>query len=130
MVIFIMNYFVVRRFFLQPINKVMEEREQETKAADDLYEQAMTRYSEATAHIESQVHSARRDAAHVREQFRSAAAAHRAGVVDRTHAEARNIVTEAESKLSGDVSIARARIVTESETLARLAAERILGRTV
>ena len=30
MVIFIMNYLVVRKFFLEPINRVMEEREHET----------------------------------------------------------------------------------------------------
>ena len=37
MVIFIMNYFVVRKFFLQPINEVLEARETETKSAEKLY---------------------------------------------------------------------------------------------
>lgn len=130
MVIFIMNYLVVRKFFLEPINRVMEEREHETKTADELYEKAMARFSDATAHIEAEIHVAKRDAASVRDRFRGEAGAHRASLVEQTQSNAQSIVAEAESKLKDDVKVARDRIVTESEALARMAAERILGRAV
>ncbi|HEY2094386.1 MAG TPA: hypothetical protein VGJ81_21175 [Thermoanaerobaculia bacterium] len=130
MAIFILNYLVVRKFFLQPINRVMEEREHETKSADELYEQAMARFNEATANVEERLHVAKRDAANVREKFRDDASAHRASVVEKTRGEADKFLSEADAKLKDDVTTARERIVTESEALARVAAERILGRAV
>jgi F-type H+-transporting ATPase subunit b len=130
LVIFILNYLVVRKFFLEPVNRVMEEREHETKTADELYEAAMARYNEATANVEEKLHIAKRDAAQVREQFRSEAGAHRATVLEQTRAEADKVVAEADAKLSADVKVARERIAGEAETLAHVAAERILGRAV
>lgn len=130
MVIFILNYMVVRKFFLRPINEVLEARETETKSAEKLFEDAMLRFNDATAQTEAQLHAAKREAAQVRDRYRGEAAAHRQQVIDRTTGEARQVVGEAEQKLSGDVAAARTKIVTESESLARLAAERILGRAV
>lgn len=130
MVIFIMTYLVVRKFFLEPINNVLEAREHETKTAEQRYEEAMAKLNEATARIEERVHIARKDAAQLRENFRADAAAHRATLVERTTAEAKKLVGEAEVKLKNEVNEAREKIVRESESLARLAAERILGRSV
>ena len=130
MVIFIMNYLVVRKFFLEPINRVMEEREHDTKTADELYEQAMARFNEATANVEERLHVAKRDAANVREHFRSEASAHRTSVIEKTRGEAEKFLAEAETKLKDDVTAARDRIVRESDALAQMAAERILGRAV
>jgi F-type H+-transporting ATPase subunit b len=130
MAIFILEYLVVRKFFLQPINRVMEEREHDTKSADALYEQAMARFNEATANVEERLHVAKRDAANVRENFRAEASAHRASVVEKTRGEAETFLADAEAKLKADVEGARERIVSESDALARMAAERILGRAV
>ncbi len=130
MVIFIMNYFVVRKFFLRPINEVLEARETETRSAEKLYEDALARFSEATAQTEAQLHAAKREAAVVRERFRGEAAAYRQQLVEKTNVQAREVVADADQKLSGDVAAARAKIVSESDALARLAAERILGRPV
>ena len=130
MVIFWLNYVVVRKFFLQPINAVMEAREHETKTAEKVYEDALGRFNEATEKVEAQLHTARREAGQVREKFRVEAAEHRNTVLEKTSSEAKKTVAEAEQRLSQDVEEARTRIKTESESLARLAAERILGRPV
>jgi F0F1-type ATP synthase membrane subunit b/b' len=130
LVIFIINYFVVRRFFLKPINDVLEAREHETKSSDELYEAAMARFNEATSHVEAKLHDAKRGAAGVREQFRAEAGVYRAGVVEKTSGEAKKLVAETDVKLKDDVKTARERIVSEAEALARMAAERILGRAV
>ena len=130
MVIFIMNYLIVRKFFLQPINGILEARETETRSAEQVYEEALARFSEATAQTEAQLHAAKRDAAQLRERFRGEAGNYRQQIVDKTGAEARQIVGEADERLSKDVSAAREQIVRESESLARMAAERILGRAV
>ena len=130
MVIFIINYWVVRMFFLKPVNDVLEARETETRSAEKLYEDALARFNEATAQTEAQLHAAKREAAQVRDRFRGEAGAYRQQLVDKTNAEGRGIIGEADEKLSADVAAARARIVAESDSLARLAAERILGRPV
>src|SRR6059058_4395503 len=70
MVIFIINYFVVSKFFLRPINQVLEARAHETRSANEIYEQSMARFSEATARMEEQLHVAKREAAALREHFR------------------------------------------------------------
>lgn len=130
MVIFIMNYLIVRKFFLQPINGILEARETETRSAEQVYEEALARFSEATAQTEAQLHAAKRDAAQLREKFRGEAGVYRQQIVDRTNAEARQIVGEADQRLSKDVAVAREQIVRESESLALEAATRILGRAV
>lgn len=130
MVIFILNYLVVSRFFLRPINQVIEAREHEVRSANEVYEQSMARFNEATTQMEEKLHVARHAAADVRDRFRKEAAAYRASIVEKTHNDAGSIVSEADEKLKADVAEARAKIVTESEALAHLAAERILGRAV
>ena len=130
LVIFIINYFVVRKFFLKPINEVLEAREHDIKSSDEVYEAAMARFNEATSHVESKLHDAKREAAGVREKFRGEATAHRQRRVDETIASARHFIEEADAKLKADVKAARERIVIEAESLARLAAERILGRAI
>src|SRR6187551_3626215 len=76
MVIFLLNYLVVRTFFLKPINAVIEARETEVKTAERLYEEALARFNEATSQTEAQLHEARKEAAAVRDRFRSEAGAH------------------------------------------------------
>jgi F-type H+-transporting ATPase subunit b len=128
--IFITNYFVVRRFFFQPVNAVLVAREHETKSAEKLYEDSLARFNEATSRMEEQLFVAKREAVHLRERFRAEAAAHRSDVVGRTTTEAQKNVAEATAHLQADVSVARDKIVRDAESLARLAAERILGRPV
>ncbi len=130
LVIFVLNCLVVRKFFLRPINDVIEARETEVRSAERLHEEALARFNEATSKMEVQVHSAKRDAAQLREKHRAEAAAYRQQVVDRTSGEAKQLVAEADQKLGSDVQVARERITRDSEMLARLAAERILGRAV
>jgi F0F1-type ATP synthase membrane subunit b/b' len=130
MVIFLLNYLIVSRFFLRPINQVIEARETEVRSANDLYEESLARFSEATTVMETKLHAARHAAADVRDAFRRDAAAYRTSIVDKTHNDANAIVSEADERLKQDVVEAREKIVRESEALAKLAAERILGRPV
>jgi F-type H+-transporting ATPase subunit b len=130
MAIFIVNYFIVKRFLIGPINGVLELREAEARSAQEIYEQSLGRFNAATAEMEQRIHEAKRYAAQLRDRFRGEAGAHRGSMIERTTAEARKLVAEAEERLKGDVKEARDKIVREAESLAQLAAERILGRAV
>lgn len=129
-VIFFLNYLVVRRFFTQPITDVLDARESESANAERLYEESLSHFNQATAEMEGQLHTAKKDAAQVRDRFRGEAAVVRNQAIERTQSEAKKIVAEAEQKVTSEVKAARQKIVGESESLARLAAERILGRPV
>jgi F-type H+-transporting ATPase subunit b len=128
--IFILNYLVVRKFFLQPVNAVLEARASEQKSAEELYEGALARFNDATSQMESQLHVAKREAAQVRDRARADAAAYRQQLVDRTGAEGKQIIAAADETLTRDVTEAREKISRETDALARMAAERILGRAV
>jgi F-type H+-transporting ATPase subunit b len=130
MVLFFLNYLIVRKFFIKPINDVLEARETETKTADRLHDEALERFKTATADIEARLHNAKREAAQLRERYRGEAAAQRQSMIEKTGTEAKSIVNEADQQLSGDVKQAREKIATESDSLAREAAARILGRAV
>ena len=121
--IFIATYFVVSRFFVRPVLAVIESREHETRGALEVYEAAMARFNEATAKMEEQLHIAKREASEVRERFRAEAAAHRASLLEKTNADAENVVSEADTQLARDVAVAREKIVRDADWLARLAAE-------
>jgi F-type H+-transporting ATPase subunit b len=130
MAIFVVNYFVVSKFLVGPINRVLEERAHDARTAAETYEQSLARFNESTAQIEERLHLTKREAAKMRDDFRTDAATHRAGIIERTTNEAKRLVSEAEAHLTKDVAAARDRIVRDSESLARLAAERILGRAL
>lgn len=130
MAIFVVEYFIVKRFFLQPINEVLESREVEEKASQELYEQSLGRFNEATSQIEQRLHETRREASQLRDQFRAEAGAHRASLIERTSGEAKKIVNDAEERLKRDVTEARTKLTKDADMLARLAAEKILGRQV
>ena len=130
MVIFILNYLVVRTFFLRPINEIIDARETESRAAEQRYEEALGRFNEATAQMENEVHAAKREASQLRDRFRAEAGTHRGQVIQRTQGEAQKIVADAEVSLSKQVAEVRETIKRDSEGLAKMAAERILGRPV
>jgi F-type H+-transporting ATPase subunit b len=130
MVIFLANYMIVRKFFFEPVGRMLDVREAETRGADQAYEEALAKLNAATAEMENQLHAAKKQAQQVRDSHRADAAAYRTSIVEKTQTEARAVVSEADAKLGKDVEAARAQIVSESDSLARLAAERILGRAV
>jgi len=126
--IFIANYFVVRAFFLKPINGVLVAREQEILGAEAVFEESMARFHEATSEMEARLIEARRKGSSIREARRSEAAATRAELIAETRQKAEGLTESAEQSLRADVVTAREKIERESEALARLAAEKILGR--
>ena len=130
MAFFVLTYFVTSKFLVEPINGVLEARAHDARTAEERHEEALKRFNEATAQIEERLHLAKREAAQLRDQYRAEAAGHRAALIDRAGNEAKGLVTEAEERLRQELEAARDRIVRESESLARLAAERLLGRSV
>ena len=130
MAIFIAEYWIVRKWFLEPLNRVMTERESEVLTAEHRYEESLAKMKEAAEEMEAKVHAARKEGAQLREGLRAEAGQARAQIIEKTRGEAEEIVTGAGEELQSDVVTAKETIVNESEKLARQAAERILGRSL
>lgn len=126
--IFIVNYLIVKKWLVHPINNVLEWRNSRVREADQKYEEALTRLNTATRDIEDRLMEAKREASEVREAFRREAGGKREALLSQTRAEADTMIAEATASLDQDLVAARESIRRESEQLARLAAERILGR--
>ena len=130
MVIFIAEYFVVRKFFLQPLNQVMTDRESEIRSAAARHEDALASFNEATNQMESKLSEAKKQGSGIRDELRAEATAARNETVKQTRGEADGIVEKADAELKAAVDAARQKIESDSESLARFAAERILGRAL
>ena len=59
MAIFIAEYFVVRKFFLEPLDNVMTEREREIATAAARHEEALAGFNEATDEMELKLSQAK-----------------------------------------------------------------------
>lgn len=130
MVIFFLEYLVLRRFFFGPLNKVMSDREKDVRDAATRHEDALARFNEATREMEARIGRAKKQGAELREALKAEAAKQKAEVVDKTRKEADAIVSKAGDELASAVAAARQKIEGESAALARLAVERIVGRAL
>lgn len=128
--IFIANYLVVRKFLIEPINGVLDSRETDIRGAEKAYEETLRKFEAATSELETKLQLARREGSEIREGFRGEALAHRDQVIGRVRNEANTITGEASAAIETQTATAREQIRRESEALARLAAERILGRSL
>ncbi len=128
MAIFIASYVVIRKYLIEPLDGILVERDTEIRDAESRYEDALAKFNGATSEMESRVLDAKKKASGIREEHRTEATAHRNDVIRETRAKAESIMTEAEAKLENEVVEAREKIDREADSLAQLAAERILGR--
>lgn len=126
--IFFLNYLIVKKWLVHPINGVLEWRNSRVREADQKYEEALTRLNAATRDIEDRLMEAKREATEVREAYRKEAGGKRDAQISQTRAEAEKMIADATASLDQDLVAAREAIRRDSEQLARLAAERILGR--
>ena len=130
MVIFWLEYLVVKKFFLQPLNKVMTDREKDVREAATRHEDALAKFNEAAREMETRVGQAKKQGSELRDALRTEAARHRAELVEQTKKEADGIVKRASDELAAAVASARQKIDGEAGALARLAVERIVGRAL
>ena len=130
MVIFFLEYLVVKHFFLQPLNKVMGEREKDVRDAATRHEDALARFNEAAREMEAQLGQAKKQGSELREAIKAEAAKQRAEAVEKTRQEADRIVGSASAELAASVTAARQTIEGEVTALARFAVERIVGRAL
>jgi F-type H+-transporting ATPase subunit b len=125
---FIVSYAVLKRFLFGPLGSILEEREEEERAAARIHADSVRELERAVAEGEARLALARREALKEREGLRGEGLSK----FEKQLAEAREMassqVASASRAIEADAARAAAELPARSRTLAAELAERILGR--
>ena len=120
---------VVDRLLLRPVTSIMKDRESAIGSARELAERSRARAQASTDDFESKTRAARADVYRRMEENRRAALATGAALVAETRYEVEQSMLEASRRLRTQTDVARARLESDADNLARTIVERVLGRT-
>jgi F-type H+-transporting ATPase subunit b len=129
-VLFLVFAAVLRALIWTPTLRVLEERAKRTSGAQ---EEAARMRDEAAAlqrELDVKLEEARREGGDAGEKVRRDAEAEERRLVDAAHAEAAHVLDEVRQRIARESAEARTAMQAQVEVLARVAAERILGRSV
>lgn len=130
MVCFWATLFLVYRYLIVPINRVLEERSGRIDGAEREWAARNDDYLSATARLEDELLEAGRQAAEIREAHRQRAQEARQARLDETRKQADERLRAALVALANDEKTARAELRGQAEVMARDFASRLLGRGV
>lgn len=129
-VLFLLLAAALRALIWTPTQKVLAQRAARTTGAQS---EAARMREEATAlehQLEETLEQARLSGGDAGEQVRRDAEAEERRILEAAHSEAVHILDEMRARVGRESEEARVALRTQADSLARLAAERILGRTV
>lgn len=115
-------------FLFRPVSRVLAARRRRGEESSSLADSSREELERKFAEYEEAVLEARRRGTRVKEEARSEVAVRRESIIEAVRGELRDEMGKAEAELAVDVSKARADIEASAPALARLAADRILGR--
>lgn len=119
---------ILNGLILQPILRVMSEREGAVRSARQLAESAAARAQAATAEFEARTHAARTEIYREMDEKRRAALDRRAALLAETRAQAEASIAEATDRVRRQAAAARATLEQDAGVLAGDIVERVLGR--
>jgi len=130
MVCFWVAYWLVKRYLIDAVGGVTEERQRRIETADREWATRHEEYEQALEKIEARVDDAIRQASQRRGELRQEAASRRQEMLEKAHAEAESRLEAALKELSQAAETARAELRTAAATLSRELASRLLEREV
>ena len=128
MVCFWATLWIVHRFLIRPVGKVMGERRRRIDGAQQEWSAKNEEYLAAVSRVEDEVSTAAKDAAKIRADARQHAMDTRQAALDQAHSRADERLVAVLDTLDRDAETARADLRNRAEDLARLLASRLLGR--
>jgi F-type H+-transporting ATPase subunit b len=120
--------FVLDRLLLRPVLDVIRRREEAVDSARELAKRSAAEAQAASAEFDRKLTAARTDIYREMDEMRRAATGRRTEIVAQTRAQAEAEVADAVRRLDAEAEQARRALESEAQTLAAVAAERILGR--
>jgi len=130
MICFWVTLWLVYRYLIGPIGRVLAERQGRLDDAQSRWDATHGDYLEATARLEREMEDAAREAARVRGEARQQALGERQKVLDEARGQADDRLGTALSELAADTQSARAELRRRAGELAQLFTSRLLDREV
>ena len=128
-IVFVLTLSVILdRLLLRPTTRVMQEREGAIRSARELAEASRARAQAAADEFEAKTRAARGDVYRQMDEKRRAALDRRASLVADTRREVEQSLHDAAQRLHKQAAAARAQLERDSDTLATIIVERVLGR--
>ena len=128
-IVFVLTLSVILdRLLLRPTTRVMQEREGAIRSARELAEASRARAQAAADEFEAKTRAARVDVYRQMEEKRRAALERRASLVADTRREVEQSLRDAAQRVQKQAAAARAQLERDSDTLATIIVERVLGR--
>ena len=128
MICFWVTFWLVQRFLIRPIVRVMTEREGRIAGAEREWAGKHEAYLSATARLEAELEQAARQAARVRGEKRQEAQGERQKLLDTARADAEQRLDDALRGIERDASAARDDLRERAVALGHAFAERLVGR--
>jgi F-type H+-transporting ATPase subunit b len=116
------------RLLLRPVTRVMSQREGAIRSARELAEASRARAHMAADELEAKTRAARAEVYRQMEEKRRAALEGRAEIVADTRREVERSLADAILRLRAQATAARAQLERDSDALATIIVERVLGR--
>jgi len=130
MVCFWLTFWLVQKFLLKPVGAVLAERSRRVEGAEAEWQSKHQEYLDETARLESELETAAKAAAKVRNDHQQQALERRQATLDTARQMANGRLDEAMDALNTDAAAARADLQSRARELARVFASQLLGREV
>ena len=125
---FIVSYAVLKRFLFRPLGAILEEREQEERAAARIHGESLRELERAVAEGEARLALARREALKEREALRGQGLARFEQLLGEAREKASASVDAASRTIETEAARAASDLPARARSLAVQLAEKILGR--
>ena len=130
MVCFWLTFWLVQKFLLKPVGGVLAERQSRIEGAENEWQSKHQEYLDETARLESELETAAKAAAKVRNDLRQQALDRRQALLGTARQQADGKLDEAMDALASEADAARAELKATAGELARMYASKLLGREV
>jgi F-type H+-transporting ATPase subunit b len=130
MVCFWVTLWLVHRYLIGPVGRVLAERQSRLDDAQSRWDTTHGDYLEATERLEGEMEEAAREAARIRGEARQQALGERQKVLEEARGQADERLNAALAELGDDTEAARGELRDRARELARLFASRLLDREV
>jgi len=120
----------VKRWLLEPMVRILLEREKRTAGADEQASELRGGAQELADQIEMRLREARSASQQVRTEILSAAESHERQLLDQARHEAAQQVAAIRATLAEDLESARSHLASQGQALASAAASQLLGRAL
>lgn len=127
-VVFLLAAWVLKRFLFGPLSGILDERRDRANAAMKSHAESLQALSRTMAEAEEKLAVARREALKVREGLRGEGAAQLERRLEEARAASEAAVADALKRIEADASLSAQKLPSETRSLARALAEKILGR--